>query len=42
MKCPNCGSNDIAWSGTTFQGKKYNKACNKCGYCWDHKEAVSK
>jgi RNA polymerase subunit RPABC4/transcription elongation factor Spt4 len=31
MKCPNCGSDDIEWSGTIFDGKVYGKACNKCG-----------
>lgn len=35
MNCPNCGSDKIAWSGTTLRGFVYNKACNKCGYCWE-------
>ena len=37
-KCLNCGSEDIAWSGTTIGINKYTRACNKCGYVWNHEE----
>ena len=39
MKCPCCGSPNVEWSGTTFKGKEYDYACNKCGYVWNKKEA---
>lgn len=42
MKCPSCNNKDICISGTTFQGKDYDRACNKCGYVWNSKEKESK
>jgi hypothetical protein len=40
MKCPSCGSEDVAYGGTVFMGKDYEHACNKCGYCWNSMKCV--
>ena len=42
MRCPNCNSEDVVWSGTYFKGWKFDKACNNCGYIWNVKEEESK